>query len=540
MPDVAIFVFRRDLRVHDNRGLDALRSRFPGASVLPLFILNPDQLDPARNPYHSAAAVAFMRESLESLLKQTRGALRFALAPSTTPSSSSSRSTAGVGDAIVLSSLIREIDATPPLGSHRVVAVGFNADYTPFARARDAHIASSIASSPSSHAGNVEVVADPSDYTLLGFDTIRTTTGGPYQVFTPFHQATTAILSSSTPSQSRKPHHPPSPPALTRPPGRELPPASALMPLSDARVQKALPESALGGPVRPRERALAVLERIRSGGFAGYASEREVPAADATTKLSAYLKFGCVSVREALDACLCDGSGLGPLQDNPLARQLLWREFYAHLTHHFPHVLQGQVGRAPNMALRRAFDGVRWNIGVTVATGRSMFEAWKEGRTGFPLVDAAMRCLNETGFLHNRLRMVVASFLVKDLWMDWRLGERYFATRLVDYDPGANNGGWQWCASVGADAQPYFRVFSPWQQSLRFDPDAAFIKRWVPELATVTAAALHRWHDAAVRSVRSVRSVRASAASTSYMAPIVDHAVRSRQAIQAFIDARKA
>jgi deoxyribodipyrimidine photo-lyase len=207
------------------------------------------------------------------------------------------------------------------------------------------------------------------------------------------------------------------------------------------------------------------------GKFDNYGKDRDYPYKNLTTKLSKYLKFGSVSVRECYH-----------IMNSELAREIIWKEFYAQLLYAFPTLLSNGKG-LPN----------RYNLKLWKPTDLKLFNAWKTGKTGFPLIDASMRCLNATGWLHNRLRMVVASFLVKDCFIDWRKGEKYFANKLVDYDPASNNGGWRWSTGVGADAQVYYRIFNPWTQSLKYDPDAKFIKQWVPELNDISSNHIHKW-----------------------------------------------
>lgn len=248
-----------------------------------------------------------------------------------------------------------------------------------------------------------------------------------------------------------------------------------------------------------RSEALRILNNIER--FDDYEHKRDFPDVDETTHLSAYLKFGCVSPREVYWA-VCEKLGV----KHGLINQLYWRDFYVQIAFYFPHVF----GRA----FKEKYDKVKWS------QSKKNLKAWQEGKTGFPIVDAGMRELNVTGFMHNRVRMIVASFLVKDLHIDWREGEKYFATKLVDYDPAVNNGNWQWGASTGCDAQPYFRIFNPWSQGKKFDEFAEYIKRWVPELEGLEADEIHSWFDVE-------REV-------DYPKPIVDHKEVSKQALEMF------
>ncbi|PNH04446.1 Deoxyribodipyrimidine photo-lyase [Tetrabaena socialis] len=254
---------------------------------------------------------------------------------------------------------------------------------------------------------------------------------------------------------------------------------------------------------------VAIARRISKGEFERYEATRDELFAE-TTRLSVYLKFGCVGVREVFRAVV-QAHGVG----HALIRQLFWRAFYDQVAYHFPGVLAGQVtpGKS-NESLNRKYDEIRW------VSSQPLFDAWCAGRTGFPIVDAGMRQLLATGYMHNRVRMVSANFLVKVLHIDWRLGERFFAQNLVDYDPSSNSGGWQWASGGGADSQQYYRVFSPWLQAEHHDPGCVYIKRHIPELSTVPVADILAWHSAHVKH------------STPYPPPIVaDYRVEAKRSM---------
>jgi len=230
-----------------------------------------------------------------------------------------------------------------------------------------------------------------------------------------------------------------------------------------------------------------------------YGTRRDFPAVKGVSYLSVHLRFGTIGIRELVRTALV-------AEDSTWLSELIWRDFYFMILDHFPHVVC--------RAFKPAYDAVRWD------DWPDGLAAWKEGRTGYPLVDAAMRQLNHSGWMHNRLRMIVASFLSKDLGIAWRLGEQYFADQLNDFDLSANNGGWQWAASTGCDAQPYFRIFNPVTQSERFDPEGKFIRRYVPELATVSNKYIHApWLMGRVE-----QEAIGLAIGRNYPAPIVDHA----------------
>jgi deoxyribodipyrimidine photo-lyase len=210
-----------------------------------------------------------------------------------------------------------------------------------------------------------------------------------------------------------------------------------------------------------------------------YGDTRDFPGVKGPSYLSTHLRFGTVSIRH-LAKLGWDRARVGSKGAQVWLSELIWRDFYHQVLHHHPHV----VGHS----YKREYDKIKWVHGVKA---EARFAAWCGGRTGYPLVDAAMRQLNQTGYMHNRLRMVTASFLIKDLGIDWRRGEAYFAEKLLDFDLAANNGGWQWAASSGCDAQPYFRIFNPISQSEKFDGAGKFIRRYVPELAHLSDRAIH-------------------------------------------------
>ena len=247
---------------------------------------------------------------------------------------------------------------------------------------------------------------------------------------------------------------------------------------------------------------------------------RNSPDLDGTSQLSPYLRFGMISPRmaalaayiahdEAPDADAAKGADVW-------LSELIWREFYLSILHHFPHVRRG--------AFRPEYDAIAWR------NDEDDFAAWCAGRTGYPIVDAAMRQLAATGWMHNRTRMIVASFLVKDLLVDWRWGERWFMQQLVDGDPAANNGGWQWTAGTGTDAAPYFRIFNPVTQGEKFDPNGAYVRRWVPELARVPATHIHQPWTLPTSEQRRTGCI----IGQTYPPPIVDHALACARVLAAY------
>jgi len=218
-----------------------------------------------------------------------------------------------------------------------------------------------------------------------------------------------------------------------------------------------------------------------------------------TSELSSYIKYGCVSVREVKKSFK---------NNKDFIRQLIWRDFYANILFSFPYVL--------GSPMKSQYNKIRWS------KNKKYLEDWKKGQTGFPIVDACMRQMNETGYMHNRGRLIVASFLIKTLLINWEDGEKYFATKLTDYDPASNNGNWQWVASTGADSQPYFRIFNPWSQSAKYDPDAVYIKHWVPELENVSSKDIHLWYS------------KYEDYKVNYPKPIVDYSLQREKALKIY------
>jgi deoxyribodipyrimidine photo-lyase len=373
-----------------------------------------------------------------------------------------------------------------------VDAVYANGDYEPQARARDAAVAQALAAAGRRfHSFKDQVVFEKNE--------VLTLAGQPFSVFTPYKNAWLKRMAAQ--------------PACLEPFAVEPYAARLAPPRPDAALpslaELGFAAAADGADAPPgMAGASAQFERFVER-LADYGSARDFPALDATSHLSPHLRFGTLSVRHlvrTVNQIIANGAG-GAGGPAWLA-ELIWREFYAMILFHHPHVV--------DRAFKPAFDALEWESGPEADDA---FAAWCEGRTGYPLVDAAMLQLNRTGFMHNRLRMVSASFLVKDLGIDWRRGERYFALRLNDYELASNNGGWQWAASTGCDAQPWFRIFNPVTQSQKFDAAGDFIRRYLPQLAALDTREIHApWLvPQAVLESKGVRLGR------DYPEPIVDH-----------------
>jgi deoxyribodipyrimidine photo-lyase len=255
-----------------------------------------------------------------------------------------------------------------------------------------------------------------------------------------------------------------------------------------------------------RKNCLKILMNLNR--FKDYQSEkRYYPAKQQTTGLSAHIKFGTCSIREVYHSIK---NQLG--MDHLLIKQLYWRDFFTYIAHHFPYVF--------GKAFHQKYDKIKWD------NNKAAFKLWCNGLTGFPIVDAGMRQLNKTGFMPNRLRMIVASFLTKDLHIDWRYGEKYFAQKLVDYDPCVNNGSWQWVASTGCNVQHYLRIFNPWIQQKKIDPECEYIKKWVTELKNVPVILIHN-----LDKQRPLQVI-------DYPIPILDHFKESIKSENTFVSIR--
>ncbi|MEY8876757.1 MAG: deoxyribodipyrimidine photo-lyase, partial [Leptothrix sp. (in: b-proteobacteria)] len=254
------------------------------------------------------------------------------------------------------------------------------------------------------------------------------------------------------------------------------------------------------------------------GRIDAYGETRDFPAVKGPSYLSVHLRFGTLSIR-TLARHAAQHSAAGSAGAAVWLSELIWRDFYHQILHHHPHVV--------TRCFKPAYDAIQWDEG---AEADALFAAWCEGRTGYPIVDAAMQQLNQTGYMHNRLRMIVASFLTKDLGLDWRRGEAYFARQLNDFDLAANNGGWQWAASTGCDAQPYFRIFNPVTQSQRFDAEGRFIHRYLPQLAGLTSAAVHApWQAKPLELIGAGVTL-----GRDYPRPVVDHATARERTLARF------
>jgi deoxyribodipyrimidine photo-lyase len=453
----SVFIFRRDLRLKDNTGLiSALNHE---GVVIPCFILDNQLLNTTPTKPKNNNAIQFMIESLKDLdqqLEQKNARLHLF---------------SGRPDNIVNELIVKE----------NIDSIHFNDDYTLFSKKRDDRIQDICIKK------NVKcfrysdslLISDPRSI-------VKLSDGKPYTVFTHFLNKATEV-SVRKPQQNTYSNYLSSyslPEEIKDRKKEDV--YNQILGRYNSRIYSR------GG----RSQCLKILRNIRK--YHDYLSKKDYPAQEATTGLSAHNKFGTCSIREIYYTIK---ENLG--SSSPLLRQLYWRDFFIYVTYHFPYVFK--------QPFQLKFAKLKWR------NDPKKFKLWCNGKTGFPIVDAGMRQLNMTGFMHNRVRLIVASFLAKDLHLDWRLGERYFAEKLLDYDPCVNNGNWQWAASTGCDSQPYVRIFNPWLQQKKFDPQCAYIKKFIPELMHLPPKFIHELYT----------NSRPLDQELNYPRPIVDHKVES-------------
>ena len=402
-PEVDIFWFRRDLRLHDNAGLyHALKS---GRPVLAVFIFDREILDELED--RDDRRVVFIHVVVNALARQL-GELGSALdVRYTSPLSA-------------FSALVKE---------YSVGTVFTNHDYEPYARKRDAAVSAVLKESGVGFRSF-------KDQVIFEKNEVVKEDGRPYTIFTPYSRRWEALLNDFfLRSYPTKKYHG----NFYQLPALPVPTLESMGFVSgDFTFPSAVPPAKI----------------IRT-----YNETRDIPSVAGTSRLSVHLRFGTISIRELVR--------IEASSNATYRKELIWREFYQAILWFFPHVESG--------SFKKEYDNIRWR------NNEEEFDRWCTGNTGYPIVDAGMRELNGTGFMHNRVRMVTASFLIKHLLIDWRWGEAYFAAKLLDYDLASNNGGWQWAAGSGCDSAPYFRIFNPYLQTKKFDPELKYISRWVPE-----------------------------------------------------------
>lgn len=423
MYDTSLFIFRRDLRLYDNTALiEALKN---SKKVIPVFIFTPTQL--TKNKLKSSNCVQFMIESLKELndeLKKKGGKLYYFFDEPD----------------VALKNILSE---------KNIDAVYVNRDYTLYSKKRDNKLEKICKSN------DVEFLSYD-DSLLLPLHSVLTGSSTVYKVFTPFFNKAKGLPVAKPDANSRKNYY-----------------SGPLKGVYKGNIDKFYehnPDLHVNGGRSAGKKILKNLKEHKD-----YDKTRDTPSIE-TTHLSAYNKFGCVSIREVYWAFV---DQLG--KNNGLVRQLYWRDFYYNLGAEFDHIWQGKP-------FYEKYDKIKWFGPV------SHFNKWKSGKTGYPIIDAAMRQLNQTGYMHNRCRLLVANFLIKLLGVNWKKGEYYFAQQLVDYDPNQNNGNWQWVAGSGAVSEQSTRIYNPWTQTRKIDPKCEYIKRWLPELEDVPESDIFKWN----------------------------------------------
>lgn len=469
---VAVCWFRRNLRLDDNAALTAALGA--ADAVVPVFVLDDHYLTEDFSP----PRLRVLGDSLRELETALRGA--------------GSRLVVRAGPVVPsLEALARETGAT---------AVFAARDHEPHPKRRDAAAAGALES-----IGARLVLVE--DLSALPPNALRTGDGRPYTVFTPYSRK---WLAHEKPAPLQEPVRIPTPDAA-------LDVSFRSVPLERVRAlrETGAPENPRGGAREARR----LWDAFRRDALARYADERDRPDLAGTSRLSPHLRFGTIGVRRLLaDAreAWTEAGASGRRSVETFVKELAWRDFFAGILDAFPHTERA--------SFRPEFDAFPWAAGDEADR---LFAAWCEGRTGYPIVDAGMRQLAREGWMHNRVRMIAASFLTKDLLLDWRRGEAFFRRHLADGDRGSNVGGWQWAAGCGTDAQPFFRIFNPTLQGRRFDPDGRYVRRWVPELADVADAARHEpW------TLRDPPRA--------YPSPVVGHAAARERALAAFARLRTA
>lgn len=361
----------------------------------------------------------------------------------------------------------------------KIDAIIVNNDYTPYSKKRDLKISELCKKKEISFHSFEDLLLHPPQRT-------QKKDGHPYQIFTPYFR-----------NASKELIPPPFPNSYTNYFTNHIPFAEnpfSLKKMIDEKIDTHLK----GG----RKAALKILKNLHQ--FANYKDVRDFPSKDSTTHLSPYLKFTVCSPREVYFAILRE---LG--ENHDLIRSLYWRDFFTMIAYFYPHIFKS--------SFNKKYDAISWSY------NEIFFQKWCEGKTGFPIVDAGMREMNATGFMQNRVRMITASLLIKNLHIDWRWGEKYFAQKLIDYDPSVNNGNWQWVASTGCDAQPYFRIFNPWNQQKKFDKECTYIKKWIPELTDTPIEVIHKWNEEKYHLLNK-----------NYPSPIVDYKKTALESINIY------
>lgn len=449
-----LFIFRRDFRLYDNTGLNYAMTHFN--NIIPIFIFTPEQIT-TKNKYISSNSLQFLVESLNELdddLKKYNSKLHIFY-----------------GDNITILNKIKSII--------KIDNIIENMDYTPYAIKRS---------------NDIKKIEDINyiliqDYLLSNIGELNKKNGDPYLIYTPFYNNSKKYI-------------------VKKPVNNKINNLIYLEILNNIptiNYNKFLNYNKNiiynGG----RKNGLFNLNNIKN--LSNYNSDRNTLSIS-TSLLSAYIKYGCISIREVYWK-IKDIYNI----ENELLSQIYWREFYFYIIYYFPKMLKGNN-------FNSKFDNIKWINNI------NHFKKWCNSQTGFPIVDACMKELIITGYMHNRGRLITSNFLNRILGIDWRKGEKYFANQLVDYDPSINNGNWQWIASVGVDPKPFSqRLFNPWIQSKKFDNDCIYIKKWLPELKDIPSKHLHQW---------DVYCINYDLKNINYYCPIVDYKSERQRSLKQY------
>ena len=408
MKPIAVFWFRRDLRLDDNAGLYAALTS--GFKVLPIFIFDTNILN--KLPKNDAR-VGFIHRELSAMNKHLNELGKKIQVWHGDPKK-------------VIEKLISE---------NNIAEIHTNRDYEPYGIDRDQELNKLLSSK------GIDLITHK-DHVIFEKNEVVKTDGTPYKVYTPYSNAWRKLFEQNPLGQF------PSETLLTEITDADKTPSPSLSDIGFESNKQPIPQCRLTNKLIDQ-----------------YEDHRDYPAIEGTSKIGVHLRFGSISVRKAVRSAL--------MSDNPtFLKELIWREFFMQILWHFPHT--------QSQSFKPQYDRIPWR------NHPKEFELWCQGKTGFPLVDAGMRELNQTGFMHNRVRMLVGSFLCKHLLIDWRWGEAYFAEKLLDYEASSNIGNWQWVAGCGVDAAPYFRIFNPTSQIKKFDKEHKYIKKWVPEYSSLS------------------------------------------------------
>lgn len=448
-----VYWFRKDLRLYDNKGLsEFIKSLKPEDKYLFLYVKNKNTFK-----YFGEMRVAFLYQCLNELSSSLKERNLFLNVIN--------------GKSIDVFRTLTE--------KYGKVLVYANKQVEPYCLERDIKVTEFLYSKDSE-------INFYSDSTLFETGEVVKDDGTPYTVFTPFSKKCYSLMNESH-------YH-----AYSVNLEKLITGNNVEISFDSYEVKKSSP-LLKGG----RKEGLKLLKEFYENGLSIYKSRRDFPWIKGTSLVSPHLHFGTISIRECWRAGLKKNDEINDSTEvKTWMNELLWREFYYNITHHFPYIIEG--------AFKPLYNKLEWNY------DNELFQKWCDGKTGYPIVDAGMRQLNVEGWMHNRVRMITAMFLTKDLFIDWKWGEKYFAEKLIDFDFASNNGGWQWSASTGCDAQPYFRIFNPYLQSAKFDENGDYIRKYVPELKNVPVKFIHKPDEMTEEQYKEYGAM-------DYPKPLIDH-----------------